>query len=43
MSDLGAKLIIDALELIKNNKANFTPQDESKVIHAKKLKRLSRK
>ena len=40
MSELGAKLIIDALELIKNNKANFTPQDESKVIYAKKIEKF---
>ena len=43
MSELGAKLIIEALELVKNNKANFIPQDESKVIYAKKLQRLSPK
>ena len=43
MSDLGAKLIIDALELIKNNKANFTPQDESKVIYAKKIEKIESK
>ena len=43
MSDLGAKLIIDALELIKNKKANFTPQDESKVIYAKKIEKIESK
>ena len=43
MSELGAKLIIDALELIKNNKANFTPQDESKVIYAKKIEKFESK
>ena len=43
MSDLGAKLIIDAIELIKNNKASFTPQDESKVIYAKKIKKIESK
>ena len=43
MSDLGSKLIIDALELIKNNKANFTPQDESKVIYAKKIEKIESK
>ena len=43
MSDLGSKLIIDALELIKNNKANFTPQDESKVIYAKKIEKTESK
>ena len=43
MSDLGAKLIIDALELIKNNKANFTPQDETKVTYAKKIEKIESK
>ena len=43
MSDLGAKLIIDALELIKNNKANFIPQDETKVIYAKKIEKIESK
>ena len=43
MSDLGSKLIIDALELIKNNKANFTPQDETKVIYAKKIEKIETK
>ena len=43
MSDLGAKLIIDALELIKNNKANFTPQDETKVVYAKKIAKIESK
>jgi len=43
MSDLGAKLIIDAIELIKNNKANFIPQDESKVIYAKKIEKIESK
>jgi len=40
MSDLGAKLIIDGLELIKNNKANFTPQDETEVTYAKKIGKI---
>jgi len=43
MSDLGAKLIIDALELIKNNKANFTPQDETEVTYAKKIGKIESK
>ena len=43
MSDLGAKLIIDALELIKNNKANFTPQDETEVTYAKKIEKIESK
>ena len=43
MSDLGAKLIIDALELIKNNNANFTPQDETKVTYAQKIEKIESK
>ena len=43
MSDLGAKLIIDALELIKNNNANFTPQDESEVTYAQKIEKIESK
>ena len=43
MSNLGAKLIIDAIELIENNKANFTPQDETKVIYAKKIEKIETK
>ncbi len=38
ISTLGAKLIIDALELIKNNKANFKSQDETKASYANKIK-----
>ncbi len=43
MSDLGAKLIVDAIELIKNNKAKFIPQDETKVIYAKKIEKMESK
>ena len=43
MSDLGAKLIVDAIELIKNNKAKFVPQDESKVSYAKKIEKIESK
>jgi methionyl-tRNA formyltransferase len=43
MADLGAKLIIDALELIKNNKANFKAQDESNVSYAKKIEKSESK
>ena len=43
MSRLGAKLIINALELIKNNKGIFTPQDESKVIYANKIEKFESK
>ena len=43
MSELGAKLIINALVLIKNNKANFSPQDETKVTYAKKIEKSESK
>ena len=43
MSDLGAKLIIDALKLIENNKVNFTPQDETEVTYAKKIEKIESK
>ena len=43
MSDLGSKLIIEALELIKNDKAKFTPQDETEVTYAKKIKKIESK
>ena len=36
MSKIGAKLILEALELIKENKANFTLQNESKASYAEK-------
>ena len=35
MSSLGAKLILDSLDLIKNNKANFVPQEHEKATYAK--------
>tara|TARA_B100000575_G_scaffold293454_1_gene304914 strand:- start:319 stop:1239 length:921 start_codon:yes stop_codon:yes gene_type:complete len=43
MSNIGAKLIIEAFELIKNNKANFKMQDETKVSYAKKIEKLESK
>tara|TARA_B100000963_G_scaffold360808_1_gene393235 strand:- start:206 stop:1126 length:921 start_codon:yes stop_codon:yes gene_type:complete len=43
MSELGAKLIIEALELIKNNNANFKTQDETKVSYAKKIEKSETK
>ena len=43
ISTLGAKLIIDALELIKNNKANFKSQDETKVSYANKIEKSESK
>ena len=43
MSDIGAKLIIEALELIKKNKANFKSQDETKVSYARKIEKSEAK
>ena len=43
MSDVGAKLIIEALELIKKNKANFKSQDETKVSYARKIEKSEAK
>ena len=43
MSDVGAKLIIEALELIKKNKANFKLQDETKVSYARKIEKSEAK
>ena len=37
MSKIGAKLILDELELIKENKAKFTSQNESEITYAKKF------
>ena len=39
MSKIGAKLILEALELIKENKANFTLQNESKASYAEKIQK----
>ncbi len=39
LSVLGASALIKALELIKNKKASFTPQDNSKVTKAPMLKK----
>ncbi len=43
MSSLGAKLILDSLDLIKNNKANFVPQEHEKATYAKKIKKRESK
>ena len=32
-------LILDSLDLLKKNKANFVEQDKSKVLYAKKIKK----
>ena len=39
MSKLGAKLILDALKLIKDNKANFIEQNNSEATYAKKIEK----
>ena len=39
LSYLGAKLIIQSLNLIENNKANFINQDDSKATYAKKIEK----
>ncbi len=39
MSEIGAKLILDSLNLIQQNKADFFEQDESKATYAKKIKK----
>jgi len=37
MADVGASLVIKALDLIKKNKANFVDQDEREATYAKKI------
>lgn len=39
LSKLGASLIVKALDLIEDNKANFSPQETSKATHCKMLKK----
>ena len=43
MSKLGAKLILDTIKLIKNNKVNFIKQNEAKATYAKKIKKTETK
>mgnify|MGYP006109441009 CR=1 FL=1 len=43
MSKLGAKLIIEALDLIKNNKAKFVSQNEEDATYAKKIEKIESK
>ncbi|MDA8618935.1 methionyl-tRNA formyltransferase [Candidatus Pelagibacter bacterium] len=43
MSKIGSKLILDALELIKENKAKFITQNESEVTYAKKIEKTETK
>ena len=43
MSKIGAKLILDALELIRRDKVKFTSQNESKATYAKKIEKTEAK
>lgn len=43
MSNIGAKKILDAFKLIKENKAKFIPQNETKVTYAKKIQKIEAK
>ena len=40
MSELGAKLILDTFEIIKNKKVNFIEQNESEATYAKKIEKI---
>ncbi len=43
MSKLGAKLILDTIKLIENNKVNFIEQNETEVTYAKKIQKTETK
>ena len=43
MSQLGSKLILDALELINNDEAKFKPQIEEEATYAKKIEKAESK
>ena len=43
MSKLGAKLILEALDLIENGKAEFIPQNEKDATYAKKIEKSESK
>ncbi len=43
MSKIGAKLTLNALELIEVNKAKFTSQNESEITYAKKIEKTEAK
>ena len=43
MSKLGAKKILEAINLIENKKANFIDQDETKATYAKKIEKIEGK
>ena len=40
MSEIGAKLILDTLKIIKNKRVNFVEQNDSKVTYAKKIEKI---
>ena len=39
MSEIGAKLILNSITLIENNKAVFIEQKESEATYAKKIRK----
>ena len=39
MSNIGAKLILEAINLIKNNTVNFIDQNENEATYAKKIEK----
>ena len=43
MSKLGAELILDAIKLIKSDKANFTNQNDNEATYAKKIDKIETK
>ena len=43
MSLLGAKLILDSLDLIEKNKANFIEQNHLEATYASKIKKIESK
>ena len=43
MSKLGAKLILEALELIEKKEAKFIPQNEKDATYAKKIEKVESK
>ena len=43
LSKMGAKLILESIKLIKDNKANFVDQIESEATYAKKFKKMRQK
>ena len=43
LSSLGAKLILDGLDLVENNKVKFIEQDETDATYAKKIDKIESK